>query len=113
MVMMITPDSSIRALWQSYQEMHLGQVGEFDEGERILPIQYLKYLKAYLTRRKILTTWDLRLYFPSEGTCAACFIGLKNQSRRPGVNTRPLGPMASTLITAPPRRQDQANTKAA
>jgi hypothetical protein len=29
--------------------------------------QYLKYLKGSLTCRKILTTWDLRLYFPSEG----------------------------------------------
>jgi hypothetical protein len=67
--------------------MHLGQVGELDEGERILPIQYLKYLKAYLTRRKILTTWDLRLYFPS----VLRFIGLKNQSRWPGVNPATLG----------------------
>jgi hypothetical protein len=34
----ITRDSSTRALWQSYQDRHLGQVGGMDEGVRILPI---------------------------------------------------------------------------
>jgi hypothetical protein len=34
----ITPDSSSRALWQSNQRRHLGQVGEMNEGARILPI---------------------------------------------------------------------------
>jgi hypothetical protein len=34
----ITPDSSTRALWQSYQQRHLRQVGGMDEGVRILPI---------------------------------------------------------------------------
>jgi hypothetical protein len=41
MVMMmlgITLDSSIRALWKSYQQRHLGQVGGMDYGVRILPI---------------------------------------------------------------------------
>jgi hypothetical protein len=28
----ITPDSSTRALWQSYQQRHLGKVGGMDEG---------------------------------------------------------------------------------
>jgi hypothetical protein len=32
------------------------------------------------------------------------FIALKNPSLRPGLNPRPLGPVASTLITTPPRR---------
>jgi hypothetical protein len=31
----ITPDSSTRALWQSYQQRHLGQVGGMYEGVRI------------------------------------------------------------------------------
>jgi hypothetical protein len=35
----ITPDLSTRALWQSYQQRHLGQVGGMDEGVRILPIR--------------------------------------------------------------------------
>jgi hypothetical protein len=34
----ITPDSSTRALWQSYQQRHLRQVGGMDEGVRILPV---------------------------------------------------------------------------
>jgi hypothetical protein len=34
----ITPDSSTRALWHFYQQRHLGQVGEMDDGVRILPI---------------------------------------------------------------------------
>jgi hypothetical protein len=63
--------------------------------------QYLKYLKGSFS----LTTWDLRLYFPSEGRCAADFIALTNPSPRPGLNPRPLGPVASTPTTTPPRRQ--------
>jgi hypothetical protein len=34
----ITPDSSTRALWQSYQQSHLGQLEGMDEGVRIFPI---------------------------------------------------------------------------
>jgi hypothetical protein len=34
----ITPDSSTRALWQSYQQRYMRQVGGMDEGVRILPI---------------------------------------------------------------------------
>jgi hypothetical protein len=34
----ITPDSSTRALWQSYKQRHLGKVGGIDEEVRILPI---------------------------------------------------------------------------
>jgi hypothetical protein len=34
----INPDSSARALWQSYQQRHLRQVRGMDEGVRILPI---------------------------------------------------------------------------
>jgi hypothetical protein len=34
----ITPDSSTRALWQSYQQRHLGQVGGMDQWVRILSV---------------------------------------------------------------------------
>jgi hypothetical protein len=67
MVMMmagIIPDLSTRALWPFYQHRHLGQAEGMDKGVRILPIQDPRYLKGSLT-------WDLRLYFPSEGRCAA------------------------------------------
>jgi hypothetical protein len=49
------------------------------------------------------TTWDRRLYFPSEGRRAADFITLKIHRPRPGLNPRTLGPVASTLNTRPPR----------
>jgi hypothetical protein len=35
--------------------------------------QYPKYLKGSLKFCKILMAWDLRLYFPSKGRCAADF----------------------------------------
>jgi hypothetical protein len=44
----ITPNSSTRALWQSYQQRHLGKVGGMDEGVRILYIQYLWYVNESL-----------------------------------------------------------------
>jgi hypothetical protein len=34
------------------------------------------------------------------------FIALKNPSPWPGSNTQPLGPVASTLTTTPPRQHD-------
>jgi hypothetical protein len=49
------------------------------------------------------TTWDRRLYFPSEGRRATDFITLKIHRPRPGLNPRTLGPVASTLTTRPPR----------
>jgi hypothetical protein len=34
------------------------------------------------------------------------FVALKNPSPLPGLNPRPLGPVASTLTTTPPRRRE-------
>jgi hypothetical protein len=42
------------------------------------------------------------------GRCAAGFITLKNPSPWLGSNPQPLGPVASTLTTTPPRQQGQA-----
>jgi hypothetical protein len=64
----ITPDLPTRALWRSYQQKHLERGGGIDEGMRILLIQYFWYVHGYFTCCKI-----LRLYFPSERTCAADF----------------------------------------
>jgi hypothetical protein len=36
--------------------------------------------------------------------CCGFLSPLKNPSPRPGLNPRPLGPVASTLTTTPPRR---------
>jgi hypothetical protein len=69
----ITPYSSTRTLWQSYQQRHLERVGGMDEGMRISRIQYLWYVNGFVNMSQNLTTWDFRLYFPSEGRCAAGF----------------------------------------
>jgi hypothetical protein len=66
--------------------------------------QYLKYLKGSLTYRKILrhgTSGFISL--PKEGVLRI-FIALKSPSPWPGLNPRPLGQVASTLTTTPPRR---------
>jgi hypothetical protein len=39
-----------------------------------------------------------------EGGVLRIFITLKNSSAWPGSNLRPLGPVASTLTTTPPRQ---------
>jgi hypothetical protein len=67
--------------------------------------QYLKYLKGFLTCRKVLrhrtSGFTSR---PKEGVLRI-FIVLKNPSPRRGLNPRPLRPVASTLTSTPPRRQ--------
>jgi hypothetical protein len=101
----ITPDSSTRALWQSYQQRHLGQVGGMEERVRILHIQYLWYLKGSLTCRKILLHGNLAFTPHSQESVLRIFIAIRNPSPRPGLNPRPLGPVASTLTTISPRRR--------
>jgi hypothetical protein len=67
--------------------------------------QYLKYLKGSLTCRKILRHGTSGfISHPKEGVLRI-FIALKNPSPRPCLNTRPMGPVASTLTTTPPRRR--------
>jgi hypothetical protein len=76
-----------------------------DEGVRILPIQYLKYLKEYFTCHKILRhgTSGFTTH-PKEGVLRN-FIALKNSSPRLGLNLRPFGTVSRTLTTKPRRRQ--------
>jgi hypothetical protein len=70
-----------------------------DEGVRIFPYQYLKYLTGSLTCRKILRLGTPGFAsHPKEGVLRN-FIALKNSSPWPGFNPRPLGPVASTLAT--------------
>jgi hypothetical protein len=58
--------------------------------------QYLKYLKGSLTYRKILQDGTSGFTsHPMEGVLRI-IIALKNASPRPGLNPRPLGPVAST-----------------
>jgi hypothetical protein len=49
-----------------------------------------------------LTTWGLRTSRPKERVLRI-FIAIKNPSPRPGLNPRPLCPVASTLTTSPKR----------
>jgi hypothetical protein len=109
----ITPDLSTRAHWQLYQQRHLKRVGGMDEGMRILRIQYLWYVSRFFTCRKVLQ------HGASGFTCHLkvgvlwIFIALKNPSPRPGLNPWPLGPVASTLTTTPPRQQTEHQNAAA
>jgi hypothetical protein len=82
----MTPDSSTRTLWHSYQQRYLGQVGGINEGVKILPIQYLRYLKRSLTCRKILRypTSGFTSH-PKEDVLQIC-IALKNVSPLPDLN---------------------------
>jgi hypothetical protein len=66
--------------------------------------QYLWYINGSLTCRKILRrgSSDFTSH-PKEGVLRIVIV-LKNPSPRPGLNSRPLGPLASTLTTTPPRR---------
>jgi hypothetical protein len=74
-----------------------------DEEVRILSIQCLKYLKGYLHAVKSYDMGPSRFTtHPKEGVLRI-FIALKNPSPWPGLNPRPLGPVASTLTTTPPR----------
>jgi hypothetical protein len=66
--------------------------------------QYLKYVKGYLTYRKILRNRTSGFTaHPKKGVLRIC-ITLKNSSPRLGLNLQPLGPVTSTLTTTPPRR---------
>jgi hypothetical protein len=52
-----------------------------------------------------LTTWEIPALLPiREEGVLRIFIALKNPLPLPGSNPQPLGPVASTLITTPPRR---------
>jgi hypothetical protein len=85
----MTPDSSTRALWQSHQQRHLREVGEMEERVRILPIQYLKYLKGPLTCRKILRHETSGFISHPKDGVLRIFIALKNPSPRPGFTHNP------------------------
>jgi hypothetical protein len=102
----ITPDSPTRVLWQSYQQRHLGRLGGMDEGVRILPAQYLTYLKGFLTCKILRHRTSVFTSHPKECVLRIC-IALKSTLRRPGLNPLPLGPVASTLTTTPPRRRSR------
>jgi hypothetical protein len=56
--------------------------------------------------------WDLPALLPiREEGVLRIFIALKNPSPWPGSNPRPLGPVASTLTTTPPKRPTVSNNQ--
>jgi len=59
-------------------------------------------LLGSFTCRKF-TTWDRRLYFPSEGRRAEEFFARKIRRPQPGLNPRTWVPEASTLTYRPPK----------
>jgi hypothetical protein len=62
-------------------------------------------LKSSFTSRKILRHWTFPLYFPSERKVCCGFLSpLKIHCFGRVLNPQPVGPVASTLITTPPRR---------
>jgi hypothetical protein len=79
---------------------HHARVPSGTVGEKcpvILPkCQFTRYIWGSFTCRKA-TTWDRRLYFPSEWRRAEDFFGLKIRRLRPGANPRTWVPKASTL----------------
>jgi hypothetical protein len=72
--------------------------------------QCLKYLTGSLTCRKILRNGTSGFTFHAMEGVLRIFIALKNPSPRPGLNTPPLGPVASTLTTTPLRRLQSSCT---
>jgi hypothetical protein len=106
MVMMIrlgkTPNSSTRALWQSYQKRNLGASRRNGRRSENFAYQHLRYVNGTLKCSKTLRYGASGFTFlPKEGVLRM-FIALRNLSQ--GLNPRPLGSVASTLTTTPPRR---------
>jgi hypothetical protein len=78
----ITPDSSTRALWQSYQQRHLGVCRMNGRRSENFACHYMKDLKGSLTCRKIL--WYVTSGFTIwRKVCCGFLSLLKNLSPRP------------------------------
>jgi hypothetical protein len=71
--------------------------------------QYLKYLNGSLTCRKILRHGTSGFTSHPKKGVLHFVIALKNTSPRLGLNPRPLGPVANTQTTTPPRRLRQVS----
>jgi hypothetical protein len=97
----VTPDSSTRTIWQSYQQRHLGASRRNGKRSENFACQYLKYIKGSLTCGKILRRGasGFRRTSHSKEGLLRIFIAHKNSLLRPGMNPWPLGPVANTLTT--------------
>jgi hypothetical protein len=96
-----TPDSSTSALWQSYQQRHLGASRRNRRRSENFACRQLRCVNGFLTCRKILRHGTSGfISHPKEGVLRI-FIALKIPSPRLGFNPQPLGPVASTLYHRP------------
>jgi hypothetical protein len=106
----LTPNSSTRVLWQPpvlcggpVSRDISGASRRMDEGNGNLVYPSPRDFKGSLTCRKILRHGTSGFTsHPKEGVLRI-FV-LKNQSPWPGSNSRPVGPVASTMTTTWPRR---------
>jgi hypothetical protein len=84
-----TPDWSVRAHWQSYQQRHTGASIRNGRRSENFACQYLRYVSRSFTCCKVLWRGASSFTFhPKEGVCCR-FL-----SPRPGLNLQPLGPVA-------------------
>src|SRR5215475_4793219 len=89
------PGVSTRVTTREHPAAEGGTVGE--KCPVILPkCRFTCYIYGSFTCRKA-TTWDRRLYFPSEGRRAEDFFALKIRRLRTGVNPLTWVPKASTI----------------
>jgi hypothetical protein len=103
------PDSSTRALWQSYLQRHLGASRRNGGSSENFAYQYRRYVNGSLTCLKIVRLGAYGFISHPNGGVLRTFIAVKHQSPRPDMKQQSLGPVASTLTTTPPRRQDWRN----
>jgi hypothetical protein len=94
----ITPDSFIRALWRSYQQRHVDRAGGMGEGMITSRIRYILYVKEYFTCRTNLRHEISGFTSHPKKGVQRIFIALESIVS-PGLNPRPLSPVASTLTT--------------
>jgi len=97
------PPQRVPSVWRC-QRTPVAEGGTMDEKcPRILPeVATSTSLLGCFTCRKF-TTWDRRLYFPSEERRAEDFFARKIRRLRPGLNPRTRVPKASTLTSGPPK----------
>ena len=94
------PPPGVPYVWNDASEP---QQRKMEPWPRILPkVATSTSLLGSFTCRKF-TTWDRRLYFPSEGRRAEDFFARKIPRLRPGLNPRTWVPGASTLAPRPPK----------
>jgi hypothetical protein len=107
----LTPNLSTRAFWQPpvlcggpVSRDIFGASRRMDEENKNLVCAFPWFFKISLMCRKILRRGTSGFTYHPKEVLLRIFVALKNLSHWPGSNLRPLGPVASTLTTIPPRR---------